>query len=453
MVIEVILPKLGQTMEEGTIIEWVKQEGDRVERGEVLFSAETDKATLEVEATSKGYLRKILVPVEQTVQVLTVVGLMTRKADESIEDYQVKGESLAAEQKEAVATGLVSEPILQESSQPGRKIFASPRARMTAREKGVNLASVAGSGLNGRIVEQDVLSFVPSSPKATPVAVKTAEKLSVDLSTLRGTGRGGLITKEDVIATAELNAKSASQPSEAAGIDAVPMTTLRRIIAERMLASSTSTAPVNLVTEVDATLFVESRDSINISAGEEWGLKLGYNELLGFIVARVLTEFPYMNARLSDEGQVIEQLTQINLGMAVDTERGLLVPVIRNADRKGLHAFGTEYHKLVERALEGKSLPDDLSGGTFTITNLGMFDIDAFTPIINLPEVAILGVGRIQPKAVPRGSEIAVRQMWTLTLTFDHRLVDGAPAARFLQRVKQIVENPFHLLTEVNTLS
>jgi pyruvate dehydrogenase E2 component (dihydrolipoamide acetyltransferase) len=224
------------------------------------------------------------------------------------------------------------------------------------------------------------------------------------------------------------------------------MTGLRRIIAERMAASDAATARVTLVTEADATSFVEGREQLKATVAEEWGFAPGYNDLLGLIVARALREFPYMNARLGDDGQSIERLPHVNLGMAVDTERGLLVPVIRGADQMGLRAFGTEFRALVERARVGKSLPDDLSGGTFTITSLGTYEIDAFTPIINLPEAAILGVGRIQPKAVVRDGEIVARQMWTLSLVFDHRLVDGAPAARFLQRIKQLVENPFLLL-------
>jgi pyruvate dehydrogenase E2 component (dihydrolipoamide acetyltransferase) len=235
------------------------------------------------------------------------------------------------------------------------------------------------------------------------------------------------------------------------------MTGLRRIIAQRMAASDAETARVTLVTEADATTFVEVRAQLKADVAENWGFAPGYNDLLGLIVARALGEFPYMNARLGEEGTdgAIERLPYVNLGMAVDTERGLLVPVIRDADQKGLRAFGAEFRELVERARVGRSRPDDLSGGTFTITNLGMYDVDAFTPIINLPEAAILGVGRIQPKMVVLGSEpgeddewqTAVRQMWTLSLTFDHRLVDGAPAARFLQRIKQLVENPYLLLS------
>jgi pyruvate dehydrogenase E2 component (dihydrolipoamide acetyltransferase) len=224
------------------------------------------------------------------------------------------------------------------------------------------------------------------------------------------------------------------------------MSGLRRIIAERMAASSAATARVTLVTEADATAFVQIREQIKASVAEEWGFAPGYSDLLGLIVARALREFPYMNVRLSADGQAITRMPAVNLGMAVDTERGLVVPVIRDADQKGLRAFGAEFRALVERARAGRSSPDDLSGGTFTITNLGMYDVDAFTPIINLPEAAILGAGRIQPKVVVRDGEMVIRQMWTLSLTFDHRLVDGAPAARFLQRIKQLVENPLLLL-------
>jgi pyruvate dehydrogenase E2 component (dihydrolipoamide acetyltransferase) len=234
--------------------------------------------------------------------------------------------------------------------------------------------------------------------------------------------------------------------AETETVEHQPMTGLRRIIAERMAASDAATARVTLVTEADATSLVEGREQLKASVSEEWGFAPGYNDLLGLIVARALREFPYMNARLGDDGQSIERLPYVNLGMAVDTERGLLVPVIRRADQMGLRAFGTEFRTLVDRARAGKSLPDDLSGGTFTITSLGRYEIDAFTPIINLPEAAILGVGRIQPKAVVRDGEIVARHMWTLSLVFDHRLVDGAPAARFLQRIKQLVENPFLLL-------
>lgn len=454
MATEVILPKLGQTVEEGTISEWFKKEGDPVERGDLLFVFESDKATLEVEATARGFLRKILVPVGETVPVLTAVALITRTADEDIEGYPVEGSKV----QEVEAQDLALEPAaLQPSTlEPGTlhpatgRIFASPRARKLAQEKEVNLALVTGSGPNGRIVERDVLAYLTLQPKATPMALKVADAFDVDVAMVSGTGVSGRVMKADVAAAAQAAAVSPplppAPPVGVTAVESVPLTGLRRIIAERMAASVHTAARVTLVTEADATTFVEAREQLKASVADEWGFAPGYNDLLGIIVARALREFPYMNARLSDDGEVIERLPVVNLGMAVDTERGLLVPVIRDADQKGLRAFGAEFRALVERARVGKSLPDDLSGGTFTITNLGMHEIDAFTPIINLPEAAILGVGRIQAKPVVRDGEIIVRQMWTLSLVFDHRVVDGAPAARFLQRIKQLVENPYLLL-------
>jgi pyruvate dehydrogenase E2 component (dihydrolipoamide acetyltransferase) len=196
--------------------------------------------------------------------------------------------------------------------------------------------------------------------------------------------------------------------------------------------------------EVDATEFVSARERLKANVTEEWGFAPGYNDLLLKIVAAGLRKFPYMNARLVPDA--IELLGHVNIGIAVDTERGLLVPVVRDADQKNLRQLGEESRQLMESARQGRSFPDDLSGGTFTITNLGMYDVDAFTPVINLPEAAILGVGRINSKVVPYGDEIVVRKMWTLCLVFDHRLVDGAPAARFLQHLKHLIEEPYLLL-------
>jgi pyruvate dehydrogenase E2 component (dihydrolipoamide acetyltransferase) len=198
--------------------------------------------------------------------------------------------------------------------------------------------------------------------------------------------------------------------------------------------------------DVDATHFVDMRERLKARVTEEWGFAPGYNDLLAKIVATALRKFPAMNARLAADS--IEVLAPVNLGMAVDTERGLLVPVIRNADQKSLRQFGTEFRQLAEGARTGRISPDDLTGGTFTITNLGMYDVDAFTPVINLPEAAILGLGRIAEKAVVRDGAIIARHMWTLSLVFDHRLVDGAPAARFLQYIKDLIEEPYLWLTE-----
>jgi pyruvate dehydrogenase E2 component (dihydrolipoamide acetyltransferase) len=310
----------------------------------------------------------------------------------------------------------------------------------------VDLALVTGTGPNGRIVEEDVKLYLESRPKASPLAIKAAEAAGVDLATVTGTGASGRIMQADVETAVR---KKAAIPAEALIAESVPLTGLRRIIGERMAASHTQTARVTLITEADATASVDARESLRTTVTEEWGFAPGYNDLLGLVVARALREFPYMNARLSSDGRSIEQLPYVNLGVAVDTERGLVVPVIRDADQKGLRDFGTEFRTLAERARAGRSLPDDLTGGTFTMTNLGMYEVDAFTPIINLPEAAILGVGRIKTRPVAVNGEVCARQTMWLSLTFDHRLVDGAPAARFFQRIKQLIENPILLLEKV----
>jgi len=447
MLTEVILPKLGQTMEEGTIVEWLKREGDPVERGEVLFTLESDKATLEVEATTKGFLRKILVPAGQKVPVLTVVALITKTPDEDISAYGPLPPGREEGRGGRLAEAAAPAPSKPETLKPETgRVFASPRARKLAREKGVDLALVTGSGPGGRIVERDVMAYLKEMealPKATPVARRLAEQAGLDLRAVRGTGPGGRITKEDVQQALATVAPPEPETLEPETLE--PLSGVRAVIARRMAESHQTTAPVTLTTEADATAFVELRERLKASLAADLGFNIGYNDLLIKLVARALREFPYMNARL--EGEVIRHLREVHVALAVDTDRGLLVPVIRDADRKGVAEIARELRDLVERARAGKALPDELSGSTFTITNLGMHEIDGFTPIINLPEAAILGVGRIKARPAVVDGEICVRQTVWLSLTFDHRLVDGAPAARFLQRIKQLIEEPYLLLS------
>ena len=329
------------------------------------------------------------------------------------------------------------------------KIFVSPRARKAAAAKNVALSSLTPSGWGGqRIAERDVIAYLETTPKATPLASRMAADTGIDLHAVSGTGPAGKITKEDI-------QRQLEQPKPAAKtepglvpeiLERVPLKGVRAIIAERMPASLHTAAQVTLTTEVDMTEMVKIRKKLEKSVSEEWGFKPGYNDLLAIIVARSLEQFPYMNARLNEKEGVIEHLSSVNMGMAVDTERGLLVPVIRSANRMGLRQFGSTFRELVSRARSGRALPDDLSGGTFTITNLGMHEIDAFTPIINLPETAILGVGRIVEKPAVVKGKIKPRHLCDLSLVFDHRLVDGAPAARFLQHIKHLLENPYLLL-------
>ena len=452
MLTEIILPVLGETMNEGALVEWLKNEGEPVQRGEVLFTVESDKATLEVEAPASGFLREIRVPAGQTVPVLAVVGLITTTADEPLSKSANQQISKPETISPAPLLPLPPSPPLPLSPPPPGRLFASPRARKLAREKGVDLVQVAGSGPDGRIVERDVAAYLEAQPKWTPVARRLAEQAGLDLAHIAPISPGARITKEDVERAIASSAATPSLPSIPPSATAeFPLAGVRAVIARRMAESHRTTAPVTLTTEADATGLVHVRERLKESLAGELGFNLGYNDLLIKLAARALKEFPYMNARLEGSpeegaGAVIRHLAQVNVALAVDTERGLLVPVVREADRKGLVEIARELRGLVERVRSGKALPDELAGSTFTITNLGVYEVDAFTPIINLPETAILGVGRIKARPAVADGALCIRQTMWLSLTFDHRLVDGAPAARFLQRIKQLVEEPYLML-------
>jgi pyruvate dehydrogenase E2 component (dihydrolipoamide acetyltransferase) len=452
---EVFIPKLGQTMEEARLVKWLVADGASVEEGEGILEVETDKALFTVEANARGCLHPGPYKEGDVVPVLTVVATIG-KADET---FASGGMPMAKPQVAPEAAPSAATPPMrtdQPTAERTGKVFASPRARMTAATKGVDLEQVAPTGDGGRrIVERDVLAWLSQVPKATPVAAQMATAAGVDLRQVIGTGARGIITKEDVEhamadrrpPTTDLGhvvePSSVIRPPSKIS-ERVPLQGVRGIIAERMAASVHTTARVTLLMEADATELVNLRERLKTRVEKEWGFAPGYNDLLAKIVATALRQFPYMNARLTPDA--IERLAHINLGLATDTERGLLVPVIRDADKKGLREIGAEFRALVERARSGRSLPDDLTGGTFTITNLGMYDVLAFTPIINLPEAAILGIGRITPQPVMREGQIVARQMLMLSLAFDHRLVDGAPAARFLQYIKTLIEEPYLLV-------
>ncbi len=448
MVKDFYIPKLGQTVEEVTIVNWLVEDGAKVEQGQVLIEVETDKAVFPVEATASGYLHRGPFKEGDVVPVVTTIAIIGAPEDQ----FKAKGKE-PSELVGQTAT-LVPAPEAQQvevsaiapaESETSERLAVSPRARKLAIEKKVDLHKVRATGGDGvRIVEQDVLAYLSQAPRASPVAQKVAAEAGVDLDTLKGTGPGGRIMKTDVERT--LRAETHALPVEAFPplgevLERIPLSGVRSIIAERMGTSVHTTARVTLVMEVDATELVAMRERLKARVEEEWGYAPSYNDLLAKIVATALRKFPYMNARLTTDA--IEYLKPINMGMAVDTERGLLVPVIRNADQMSLRQFGQEFRALVDRARNRKSLPDDLTGGTFTITSLGAFGIDAFTPVINIPEAAILGIGRIVPKVVPRDGQVAIRSMVTLSLVFDHRLVDGAPAARFLSYIRELIEEPF----------
>ena len=469
MSFEVVMPRLGWNMEQGSLGGWLKQDGDHVEVGEIIFTVEGDKATQEVEALDSGILR---IPGDSPppgleVPVGTRLGYILQP-----------GESLppgfVSEPARPEFVTSAAQPAAQASTQPagqadqpapsGYRNRISPRARRVAGELGVDWTVLRGSGRSGRIVERDVrqaaaaaragLTTEPVAERVSPLARRLAAELGVDVDRLAAALPGRRIERADVELAARARitptAVTPQEPSAPAGQPptvpgqpvevAVPITAIRRTIAARMAASSQQTAAVTLTTEADATDLVQFRATLRYGGGLD--PLPSYNDLLAKIVARALLQHPALNARL--EGETIFQVATVNIGYAVDTDRGLLVPVVRDVQDKSLRQIAAESAALIERVRAGQARVEELQGGTFTLTNLGPYEIDAFTPIINLPECAVLGVGRIVARQVvvdADASRVAIRRMVYLSLTFDHRLVDGAPAARFLQTVKRYIEH------------
>jgi pyruvate dehydrogenase E2 component (dihydrolipoamide acetyltransferase) len=457
-------------MEEGTFVEWLKQDGDVIAPGDVLFTVESDKSLNEVEAFDAGILR---IPPNSPapgsrVPVGTVLGYIVAAGDDVELGRRTEDRRQRTEDRGQTPAIGEQPSVARPPSSVLRSTAISPRARRIAAELGVNWSGLTGSGKSGRIVERDVRAALQTTVdgrrraddegrktavNVSPLAQRLAQELGVDLIALAQQMPGKRIERADVEKAAARKTedgrqRTANERAPAAAVTATselgqsaPMSATRRVIAERMAASARTTAPVTLTTEADATELVKLRAQLKADGA---GAVPSFNDLLIKIAAQALTEHPTLNARL--DGDQIVQYAQAHVGLAVDTERGLLVVVVRDAQARSLRGITAETGRLVERARAGQSAPDELRGGTFTITNLGVYDIDFFTPIINLPECAILGVGRIAPKQVVIDAEaekVAIRQMVALSLTFDHRLVDGAPAARFLQRVKQLVERPY----------
>ena len=427
---EVVMPKLGLIMTEAQLLEWHKQEQEWVEQGETLFSLESEKSVIEIEAPASGYV-KILVPEGDTVPVMTPVALIDSEGAGATE---IPKDKPASKQKTTPKPAVVAQS--PNEIQTFKGLRATPKARYLARQRGLSLTGLDGSGPRGMIVSSDLETAKKQTTavNATPVARKMAQDCGLDLAQVAGTGPGGPITRNDVSdAIAKLvQSKTAVSPPASHGI---ALTGLRGVIAERLSASWNERPQVSLMTEVDATRIIAARQSL-----KENGRKVSYNAFLVLASAKALKEQPHLNVCLTESGLV--QYETINIGVAVDTERGLMVPVLHETDQKSLQEIDAQLIDLFERTLESRLLPDEYTGGSFTITNLGAFGVDTFTPIINPPEVAILGVGRIKPKPVAIGGGLVVREMVTLSLSFDHRLIDGAPAARFLQRIAELIENP-----------
>jgi pyruvate dehydrogenase E2 component (dihydrolipoamide acetyltransferase) len=369
MPVEVVMPKFGLTMQEGTIQRWFKAEGERIEAGQPLFEVETEKVLYEVEVPTGGWVAKLLYPAEATVPCAQVVAVIAVEGEDPV----------------AVAARYASHAVAHK--------FADAHRAAPGREVAAPAAD--------RIV-------------ATPAARKLAKEHHIDLAALRGSGPGGRITREDV----EAALVAASMRT------AEPLRGMRKAIAERMWKSLQSAAQLTITTEADVTTLVERREHLKAQ------FAVTFTDLIVEAVAGALREHPRL--RVTSEGDAIQRHDDINIGIAVALDEGLIVPVIAKADQKPLQQIAEESRSLAERARAGTLGIDAVSGGNFTITNLGMYGVDAFTPIIHQPQVAILGVGRIVQKPAVHEGRVAIRSMMTLSLTFDHRIVDGAPAAAFL---------------------
>jgi pyruvate dehydrogenase E2 component (dihydrolipoamide acetyltransferase) len=433
------MPKLGLNMTEGLLVEWLKKEGDPVQHGETLFVVETDKVTADSEAQVSGTLAKILVAAGETVPVRTVVALITVNEAGAHQELPGVPPSSVPLKEPAAANPLPVPTVIS-----GEPVLASPVAKRMAKELGIELASLKGSGPGGRITQEDVeraLQTTQAAPPsgrvlASPVAKRLAREHGISLETLQGSGPDGHITQVDV--EKAIQARQELPTPSSPGLGSIPIEGVRAVVAKRMTQSVQTTAQVTLHTEVDATAMVEQRARWKAQAEAQGGSAPGYNAILAALVAQALRQHPRLNAM--QVGETIQFREKVNIGLAVDTEAGLLVVVVKDADCKSALQIDAELKILTERAISKKSLPDDLEGSTFTITNLGMYGIDGFTPIINPPEMAILGVGRITEKLVVQQGKVAQRHILNLSLTFDHRLVDGGPAARFLQSICALIE-------------
>ena len=439
----IVMPKLGLTMTEGTVSKWLKHEGDTVKEGEGLFEVETDKLTNTIEASVSGVLLKIVAAEGAEVPCLKPVAVI----GEPGEDYAALLGGAAPAEPKAGAAAPAAPAAPAPARAPGERVLASPAAKKLAKSLGIDISLVSGTGPKGRITEEDVKNYKPAgaapSPmpedsgpkvKASPLAAKVAADIGVELKDIPAHGR---VLAADILAAVQ---GAGTGPAPAAPREeTVPMNGMRKAIANNMLNSHMTSPTVTFNLGIDMTELKRLREQLKSD-----DVKVSYTDLLVKIVAKALTEFPLLNC--SVDGNKIIYKHYVNMGVAVALDNGLVVPNVRDADKKTLSEISAEVKELAAKAREGRLPMDALSGGTFTITNLGMYGIESFSPIINQPEVAILGVNTMEDKVVVVNGEICVRPIMNLSLTADHRVVDGSVAAQFLQRIKKLMENPALLL-------
>jgi pyruvate dehydrogenase E2 component (dihydrolipoamide acetyltransferase) len=441
--VHVTMPKLGMTMKTGKLSKWYKQEGDQIVQGEDLFEVETEKITNKVEASAAGVLYQIVVQEGDVVAVGTIVGVIAQAGEkpERIEGLQV-GEVSEAEPAAARAASKA------EAEKPVERteLLATPAAKRLAKELGVDLAYVKGSGPEGRIKEADVTQYheqAGKKPKITPLAEEIARASGLDLSTITGTGEGGKITKEDVERALQ-EKKPAGVVEEKQKVKTIPMAGIRKAIADNMHGSLRNTAQLTLASEVDVTETLRFLELVRQQYKRDESVKVSLNDILVLAASRALKRFPIMNS--TQVGEEIFLHDSVGMGIAVSIPEGLIVPVLRDADSKGLLQIAAEARILIGKARSNALSMEDVTGGTFTISNMSSSCVDNFTPVLRPPETGILGVGRVVKKPVFWEDQIVIRSMMGLSLTFDHRVVDGAPAGEFFTLLCRSLEEPTLIL-------
>lgn len=429
----IVMPKMGLTMTEGFLTNWRKSEGDTINAGETIFDVETDKLTNTYESKVSGVLRKILVN-EGTVSVLMPVAVIGTK-DEDISSLIFQaGQGQTEQVKEETKTEALGAVAAEGSRATGRARI-SPRAKKIAQELGVDPSAVNGTGPGGAVTEDDIRKFaegINSAAKISPTAAVVAQQLGVDTGMIEKETR---IMKDDVI---KFKLSEQLEKYAAPKEFRKTMTTMRKVIAKRMHESVQISPTVNYNLKVDTTAMKQLKEELKDC------VKLSYTDILVKIVSTVLLEHPLLNSSI--DGNEIVTRNYVNMGVAVALPDGLLVPVIKYANVKGLKDISKEIRELSQKARMNELNPDELTGGTFTITNIGMYGIESFTPIINQPEVAILGVNTIEEEAKVIDGHVKIRPMMNLSLTADHRAVDGAVAAEFMAKLKMYIEKPGMLL-------
>ncbi len=464
---KVIMPQMGESIFEGTITKWLKKVGERVERDEPLFEISTDKVDSEIPAPASGFLNEILISEGQTVQIDTVVAVIGSEAggeEETIDQVSERAEepamavtatkaapvkpvSLGEQAPEVPAKQAVSasdraqgEPVTAgahpapPSGLPAgarsRDIRTSPLVRRLARENNIDLAQVRGTGLEGRITKEDIMSYLSRLEKADAREQLASKPASARIeSDAESKARVQPVERPQDAASAPSDAHAPGEESVT-----VPMSQMRRLIAEHMVMSKKTSAHVNTVFEVDMTAIVRLREKSKEEFVKREGIGLTYTPFIAKAVVETVREFPVLNSSVS--GDNIIYTKAINLGIAVALENGLIVPVVRNAQLKSFTGLALAIHDLAERARTKKLKPDEVQGGTISITNPGIYGALFATPIINQPQVAILGVGGIEKRPVVVNDAIAIRSMVCLSLSFDHRVIDGAVADQFMAELR-----------------